>query len=321
MLELRDELSALGFEANQLEAFKGPGFLFVRQGSEKFRTKNKSLFLMGRTPRLGNFISSLKKIYAYGSNLGGKHDVFIRSFSHAGLLKLSKRRLSGLRHLHQSPNYSIYSRIVVHQSFFDSRSDVGKLSTDRTAAGYVRKSIRVEQKTKDNWPSKEAEIVIHIRSGDIFRQNPHPGYAQPPLGFYKAVIRDEKPQNVLLIVEDFQNPVVSKLVQHLHEQGVNTDVRGSNLNQTVFEILKARVVVFGTGTFVPQLCSLSNRIEKIYTLEGFSSSLSGWLREVEKHTYACTAEEISKLKPWARSEQQMNLMTNLEAEYFVEKEV
>lgn len=276
---------------------------------------------MGRTPRLGNFISSLKKIYAYGSDLGGKHDVFIRSFSHAGLLKLRKRRLSGFRHLPQILDYRSYSRIFVHQNFFNSRSDIGKPATDRSAADYVRKTIRVEQNFRGKSSSKKDEILIHIRSGDIFNQNPHPGYAQPPLGFYKAVIRDEKPRSVLLIVEDFQNPVVSDLVQHLHEQGVNTDIRGSNLNQTVIEILKARVVVFGMGTFVPQLCSISNRIEKIYTLEGFSASLSGWLREVEKHTYTCTAQEISKLKPWARSEQQMNLMTNLEAEYFVEKMV
>ena len=36
------------------------------------------------------------------------------------------------------------------------------------------------------------DLYINIRSGDIFKNKIHPGYAQPPLCFYKKIINENK---------------------------------------------------------------------------------------------------------------------------------
>lgn len=57
----------------------------------------------------------------------------------------------------------------------------------------------------------ENDIVIHIRSGDIFSSNPHPGYIPPPLSYYTKEIDKCKYKKIHIICEDTKNPVVNEL--------------------------------------------------------------------------------------------------------------
>ena len=43
-------------------------------------------------------------------------------------------------------------------------------------------------KIKSNFKFNENDLLIHIRSGDIFSNNPHPHFVPPPFSFYKKVI-------------------------------------------------------------------------------------------------------------------------------------
>ena len=48
--------------------------------------------------------------------------------------------------------------------------------------------------------SPKNELVIHIRSGDIFDSKLiHPKYGQPPLSFYILAINHFKPKSIILI--------------------------------------------------------------------------------------------------------------------------
>lgn len=62
--------------------------------------------------------------------------------------------------------------------------------------------------------SPENTLFIHIRSGDIFGQNPHPGYVQPPLCYYTNVIGDY--EKVVAVCEDDKNPCVKYLRNFPH---------------------------------------------------------------------------------------------------------
>ncbi len=57
-------------------------------------------------------------------------------------------------------------------------------------------------------------LYIHVRSGDIFEPNPHRGYVQPPLCYYRNVIGDY--DKVVAVCEDDKNPCVKYLRNYPH---------------------------------------------------------------------------------------------------------
>ena len=62
-------------------------------------------------------------------------------------------------------------------------------------------------------PLLDGVLVIHVRSGDIFRVKiPHEGYAQPPLSFYVNAISRFSPSKIIIVAEDILNPCVTALL-------------------------------------------------------------------------------------------------------------
>ena len=58
-------------------------------------------------------------------------------------------------------------------------------------------------------------VVVHVRGGDVFSAGPPNVYVQPPLAFYSAVLSLPRyfRYHVILVVEDYLNPVVAVLKQ------------------------------------------------------------------------------------------------------------
>ena len=59
----------------------------------------------------------------------------------------------------------------------------------------------------------ENDVVIHIRSGDIFKSNPHPNYVPPPLSYYIKKLNKYKYEKIHIVCEDTVNPVVNELLK------------------------------------------------------------------------------------------------------------
>jgi hypothetical protein len=113
----------------------------------------------------------------------------------------------------------------------------------------------------------QGDLVIHIRSGDIFKENIHKMYAQPPLAYYLKVIHLHKPKRVILIYEDEQNPCIKKLKRQLNTLNINTLNIKSDLPETISILLNSKSLCFGRGTFVPAIVMLSNLKETAYCYE------------------------------------------------------
>ena len=113
------------------------------------------------------------------------------------------------------------------------------------------------------------ELVIHIRSGDIFKARAvHKNYGQPPLSFYILTISTINPSSITIIFEDYANPVINLLTSYIRSIGCNLKLNKSNsLREDVSCILNAKSVIFGNGTFVPGILLGSNSIESIYSFE------------------------------------------------------
>jgi hypothetical protein len=139
----------------------------------------------------------------------------------------------------------------------------------------------------------ENDLVIHIRSGDIFCRGrgsgmtTHNSYVPPPLSYYIKEINKFKYEKIYIICEDTINPVVNELLK-LYD---NIVYKKNTLEEDIRIILGATNIVFSIGTFIPSLMLLSNNIKYIYGEETLNKEL----------------EEYYKfMKPWNNTVKQCN---------------
>lgn len=137
----------------------------------------------------------------------------------------------------------------------------------------------------------ENDLVIHIRSGDIFSLNPRPNYVPPPLSYYIKQIEKHKYRNIIIVCEDKINPVVNKLLE-LYE---NTIYNKNSLEEDVKLILGATNIVSSVCTFVHSLLLMSNNIKYHYgeycdnkELEHYYLNMKPWKNTKEQRDYIVT---------------------------------
>jgi hypothetical protein len=117
-------------------------------------------------------------------------------------------------------------------------------------------------------------LTIHIRSGDIFENNIHPLYGQPPLSFYLMAIAHYGPKRITLVYENESNPVIPALIEHLKSFALPFRIQSScNLRDDITALVGAQALVIGAGTFANGIIALSAVVRQVYT---FNDSLSPW---------------------------------------------
>lgn len=107
---------------------------------------------------------------------------------------------------------------------------------------------------------KDNDLVIHIRSGDVYSTIPHSGWIQPPLSFYDKIINEYKWDNIYLICEDTKSPVIKPLLNKYNNIIFNLQ----SLNNDIQYIIQAKNICFGMGSFVPSLLLLNTNLNNIY---------------------------------------------------------
>lgn len=146
----------------------------------------------------------------------------------------------------------------------------------------------------------ENDLVIHIRSGDIFSEkNPHKEYIQPPLWYYVNIIEKNVFHDIYLIAEDNLNPVIPQLIKMYPKivfkiQSLEDDIR---------LILGATNIVSGHGSFIPSLLQLQTKCKNLYSPKPFFLDKINVIVVDMKDYY----EEI---KEWKNTPDQHALMLN-----------
>lgn len=313
------ELKDLGFSVTHFDDLSGNGLVFIKDSR---RPNKKTLILTFQRQRLGNFIASLKNVVAISRKSRGSVEAFINFPFESEFLERRSQKIRGLKVLETVSEIDRYGKVIVHSNFFGAKGmSLKQISESRSITKSTSRLIGLDRNLASHKAKKRIEFLIHIRSGDIFKQSPHPGYAQPPLGFYQKAVNDANPKKVTLVFEDFGNPVTSELISFLHAKNVEIKIIGANLEAVVNSILSARTVVFGTGTFVSELLSLSRVIEKVYVLKKFGyANVNTWLRKVERVQFSCVSKDIESLLPWENNEFQRNLMLKMESDSFIRKD-
>ena len=114
----------------------------------------------------------------------------------------------------------------------------------------------------------DRNLVIHIRSGDVFESsNPHSSYGQPPLAFYQRIIEDNAWEGVLLVYENEANPVIQRLRDYLTATGLAHAVQSSDVTQDLTLCLRSTHLVCSTGTFLWPVIAVSTNLKSIYVFD------------------------------------------------------
>ncbi len=165
--------------------------------------------------------------------------------------------------------------------------------------------------------NSNTELVIHIRSGDIFKaRTVHKNYGQPPLSFYILIITKINPSSITLIFEDYANPVINLLISYIKSTDCNLKLNNTNcLKEDISCILNAKSVIFGNGTFVPGILLGSKSIKTIYSFELKQKFKDIWSLERVKNIFNVTDEHGLYRKNvlnnnWRASNSQLKLMKN-----------
>ncbi|TXN40573.1 coagulation factor 5 8 type domain-containing protein, partial [Methylobacterium sp. WL7] len=157
------------------------------------------------------------------------------------------------------------------------------------------------------------QLLIHIRSGDIFSTWVAPHYPQPPLAFYKLVISrllaENRISSIKMVFENRLNPVIAALEAYISEIGIPLATQSGTLADDVAALANGRYLVFGLGTFGPGVCHLSKRVEQVFYFA------SGWPQHFRGIPTIGTIIEVldvagayTKVGEWDNSPERRQLM-------------
>lgn len=184
----------------------------------------------------------------------------------------------------------------------------------RDVFGVIRASVSptLEIRSID---TPDDELVIHIRSGDVFKARPNPDYGQPPLSFYTLIIGALREageiSSVCLVFEDTKNPCVSALIDYLERTGLPFRTQSGTFAEDAAVVFGARRVVFGVGTFGLGMAATSARLREVYAFrqkdfDAFPAHTRVWLVEA--------GDDYIPPRGWTGSSEQRAMMISYPAD-------
>lgn len=205
------------------------------------------LILQSWTGRLGNNIQQLSNIIqiaiAYEHNVSFKvgHPLFNLKIIQEYFNKYNNNKIDKGLFYYQ---HKMYYSLDIYEQNIEERNNL------------LKKSFLIKDVNKLD----EDDLIIHIRSGDIFSDKPHGAYVPPPLAYYIKYINKIQHKRIIILSEDKKNPVINKLLQ-LYK---NAEYNKRSLNDDIKIILGATKIIYSIGTFIPWLLFMSDNIKLVY---------------------------------------------------------
>jgi hypothetical protein len=164
------------------------------------------------------------------------------------------------------------------------------------AKNIIRKSLKCNKHTliSDNI------LCIHIRGGDIFRDNAtqiiNMRYRQPPLAWYFACISAHKQRHenciVMIISEDRKNPCIAAIMEWCTHNGIKYRANINSLEKDYTLLMNAKALVASKGTFLLPCLDLNKNLTLIYAFN-FDWCANGTY--IEKGEWNSTPEQIDRM--------------------------
>jgi hypothetical protein len=221
--------------------------------------------------RFSNFLIQLTNAIYYASEIGIRHIYLPDNERVRNLLPHSTefliQKYSIIVSIGEQPVGTCLEGLFFHSHTFR----LGDKPSVRSFANEFREHCGFETVADK---SQDGMLTIHIRSGDIFENDIHPSYGQPPLSFYLMAIAHYGPKQITLVFENESNPVIPALISYLKNLSLPFCIQSScNLREDIAVLTNAQALVIGTGTFANGIIALSTLIRQVYTL---NEPLSPW---------------------------------------------
>ena len=192
--------------------------------------------------------------------------------------------------------HKIISFYKISEDIFKNKIDIKKYLSNILIYDNLNEKINNE------------DLVIHVRSGDVYDQLPHSGWIQPPLNFYEKIIESNKWEKIYLICEDNNPPVIKPLLNKYK----NIIFKLRDLQHDIYYIVNAKNICFGMGSFTPALLLLNKNIKTIYYPQYCHRYLIDLLDHKERKVY--TLKNYIKKGEWKNTKEQIKIILNYKIE-------
>ena len=169
---------------------------------------------------------------------------------------------------------------------------------------YIKPIFKIQIETNNDVDDNDLHeniIYIHFRGGDIFSSNPHKAYVQPPLSYYKNIIK--KYDSIKLVCEDKKNPCVNELLKQ-----ENVEYMSNILEKDLSNLSNVSNLVIGFGTFGFLLYLMNPFLKNLYIPDFFANELpkGGWGNDINVHII--NLPNYIKVGEWKNSDEQQKIM-------------
>ena len=219
----------------------------------------------------------------------------------------------GLKDLIKKPIFCKEYNITIFPNAYKSKIKVDIILNSPKLFYFQSKSILkprlrvIRDELFSNIPkynSHPNDLYINIRSGDIFVNAINANYAQPSLCFYQKIINENNYENIYIISNGHENPVVDRLlklypkIKYLH----------GPVKYDISVIVNAYNFVMPVSTFPYTLIWLNNNLKNLYI---YRDDFFG-PRHINYriHKMQPSQKYKEKMRKWNNTKEQLILMLN-----------
>lgn len=149
------------------------------------------------------------------------------------------------------------------------------------------------------------DLVINIRSGDVFVNKINRNYGQPPLCFYQKILNDNKFKSIYLMSNGHENPVVNKLLK-LYP---NIKFIHGTVEEDISVIIYSYNLVMPISTFPLTLVRLNNHLRKMFVYSLMNDSFKD--ENFTIFRMEASKNYLNKIhRKWENTKEQLDLMIN-----------
>ena len=277
-------------------------FFEIKSVREQIKNHNLTFIntIAGGEAKIGNALTMLNNLINICEKIGCKNII-----TPGGLEALIKKPIF----------YKLYNITILPNSYKDKITiDINLNQSDlfyfiyRKKMHNMRLSI-IREEIFDNIPKYNAnpnDLFIHIRSGDIFTNHISKYYSQPPLCFYQKILNNYRFNNIFLLSNGNENPVIDPLLKIYPNIKF---IKGSIVTD-IAKIIYAYNLVISYSSFIVNLIRFNQNLKIMFVYE-----ISRYLnfRKSNLTTYIMKSSErysqVMKLN-WKNTKEQLELMVN-----------
>lgn len=163
-------------------------------------------------------------------------------------------------HIFEYIDYSKYSKFLESNIIKVYRNEIYNI---------INKVFNFDMFSKEQW-DLENSLVIHLRSGDVIEENPHPSYIQSPWTYFKKILEKVNPKKVILctgnqgtrVLNSSQltlNPCYDKIISFCNEHGIEVDSQIRTQQEDVYILSHAKNIVVGGISSFSAICIYMNK--------------------------------------------------------------